>query len=416
MHPRIETLAIGDELLTGTVSDSNSTFLARQLDSYGTPLAATHVVPDDGTAIRAALTAREGRCDVLVCFGGLGPTSDDRTVDAAARWLDCAVDYETVARKKMETRYHDRGLPITDTALRQVRYPTAALAVENPRGLAPAFAVERSGTWFVFLPGVPMEMEAIIEGSVIPHLVTRHRLVAGLRRTWRCIGIGESQLQEALSGVESRIASTNGALRLGYRTVFPENHVTLYAPTAAYLAAELATVRDAIDQRLAEWTYSTDGQTLEATVAGTLLKNGTRVAFAESCTAGRLAARLTTVPQSCKFFWGGWVVYDVDAKRSMLGVSVSLEEAVSARTSALLAVAARDKANAEHGVAVTGYLGPDPGTEASPAGTSYVAVAGPEGLLVQERFFHPHHVREQAQWAASARALDLLRRTLASSQ
>lgn len=412
MTARIETLAVGDELLTGTISDSNSTFVARELDGFGVPLQATQTVPDDDAAIRAALAAREGKCDALLCFGGLGPTSDDRTVDAVARWLDCAVEFDGRARAKMEARYRDRGLPITDTALRQVRYPAAATALPNPRGLAPAFALERAGTWFVFLPGVPSEMEAIVRESVIPELATRHRLVAGKRRTWRCLGIGESQLQEALADVEARLEKRSGLMRLGYRTWFPENHVTLYAPNDPALAAEVSALHEAIDRRVAEWAYSSDGKTLEESVAARLLDREERVAFAESCTSGRLASRLTTVPKASAFFWGGWAVYDLDAKRTMLGVSVTKEEAVSAETSAKLALATRDRSAADFAVAVTGYLGPDPGTEKDPAGTSYVAVAGPEGIVVEGRYFHPHPVREQAQWAASSRALELLFRAL----
>lgn len=412
MLPRIATLAIGDELLTGTISDSNTTFLAKQLDGYGVPLHGTQVVPDDEAAIRAALAGFEGKVDAVVCFGGLGPTSDDRTVDAAAKWLDCSVEFDATARAKMEARYQSRAMPITDTALRQVRYPAAALALPNPRGLAPPFAVERSGTWFVFLPGVPMEMEAIVRESVMPHLLARHRLVQGQRRTWRCLGIGESQLQEALADVETRLQSQSGGIRLGYRTWFPENHVTLYASNDPALAAEVAALRDAIDRRLGEWAYSTDGRTLEETVASRLMEKNLRVAFAESCTAGRLASRMTLVPKATNFFWGGWSVYDVDAKRAMLGVSVAKEEAVSAGTSAKLALAAQERSAADFAVGVTGYLGPDPGTEKDPAGTTYVAVAGSKGIVAEARFFHSHPVREQAQWAASSRALELLLKAL----
>lgn len=412
MKARIETLAVGDELLSGTIADSNSVFLARELDPYGVALRSTQSIPDDEIAIRAALAAREGQCDAVICFGGLGPTSDDRTVDAVAQWLDSAVVFDGASRAKMEERYRDRGLPITDTALRQVRYPAAATVLPNPRGLAPAFFVERAGTWFVFLPGVPWEMEAIVRDSVVPQLVARHRLVGGRRRTWRCLGVGESQLQEALADVEARLQGQGGVLRLGYRTWFPENHVTLYAPTDLSLAAEVAALHEAIDRRLAEWAYSTDGKSLEESVAARLLDGERRVAFAESCTAGRLAARLTLVPKATSFFWGSWAVYDVDAKRAMLGVGVSKEEAVSAATSAKLALAARDRSAADFSVAVTGYLGPDPGTEADPAGTSYVAVAAPSGIVAEGRFFHPHPNREQAQWAASSRALGLLLKAL----
>lgn len=408
MTIRLETLAIGDELLTGKISDTNSTFVASRLFSRGMRLDRQTVVADDEPAMLSEIDRLSREANLAVCFGGLGPTSDDKTVDCLARRLGCEPRESSTARSRMEARYRELGRPVTPQAIRQVRYPAAAEPLENPVGLAPGFAVTIGLCRFFFLPGVPEEMRAIFDASVLPEIEARAGMSERvLGHVWRCLGIPESEVQRRLDPVEAALPKNAW---IGYRTIYPENHVTLYWRAEAGEKDIPSEWIGRVRERLGEWTYTETSESLEAAVGDALRRASRRVALAESCTGGLTAQRLTRVPGASAYVWGGVTCYQVAAKERLLGVKLSRpEDAVSAECTRRLAQSVRETSGCDIGAAVTGYVGPEGGTESDPVGTVYLAVSTKSGIE-EKRVMLPRRDREQRQWGASSHLLEMILR------
>lgn len=409
---RFETIAIGDELLTGQTIDSNSAFVGRHLLAAGGKLASCTVIPDDDEAILRTFETVAARCDVVFVFGGLGPTSDDRTVDCAARWLGCSVAVHGPSRLRLEKRFAERNIPLTESLLRQLRYPEAAEPLDNDVGLAPGFRCTRGATRFFFFPGVPREMEAIFTRHAYPEL----RALIGrsgrpmTTKTWRCVGAGESQLAEVLKPLEARLPKEGV---IGYRALgHPENHVTLYWRGVDREAERVAT-QSTLKELLRPWCFSDEGKTLEEECVALLKAKKLVVAFAESATGGSVTSALVEVPGAAEVLWGGCVVYQRNTKRQLLGVFPPSEDAaVSAETSEKLARGLLEHAGVDVAVAVTGWLAPAPGTASDPVGTLYVAIVDRHGTQPVQRYVAPQRDRRQGLLAGRMRTLETLWRYL----
>ena len=401
-EPRIGTLAIGDELLTGRIADTNTSFVGDALFARGSRLACARVVPDEISVIQEAVTELAAKLDFLVVFGGLGPTSDDKTTEAIARMLGCPTVPHEPSREKLNRYLAGRKRLVTAAAEKQLLVPSAAEAIANPVGLAPAFVVSglvgRGGCTCFFLPGVPAEMKAIFSRDILPRLIGAIPGDTSEPPVWRCIGIPEAELQELLGPLEARLPA--GAW-LGYRTRFPENHVTLYRRAGVSIPADL---HGSIEAVLRPFCYQRGREEPEEAVLAALRRGRAILVLAESCTGGLVAQRLTALPGASDHVWGSYVVYRREAKLAMLGVSVPTDEAaVSAQTTRELAVRALEKSGAGFAAAVTGYLGPTGGTDADPVGTLYLCVAraGARGPFLEKKKWQPNPDRVAAQWGAA---------------
>ena len=407
--PQLETLAIGDELLTGRTSDSNTTFVGDQLFKKGLRLSRVTVIPDDLPLIQQTLKECSGRARYVVAFGGLGPTSDDKTAQAVAELLGCELCVDEPSKIRLLENYGKRKRPISDQALKQVLYPQASTALANPCGMAPGFATDIGQCRFFFLPGVPNEMKAIFLASVLPEL---EPLAGAIRsHTWQLIGIPESEVQRLMDPVEASLPSVAW---LGYRTRPPENHLTLYyrnADEVGFLAFQ-----NRITELVRPFCFSERPVELEELVGERLKASGARIALAESCTGGLVAQRLTRVPGASDYVWGGYMVYQRAAKLGMLGVNLPLELAtVSRDCTRRLAESTLEHAGKEVEVAaaITGYMGPSGGTEADPVGTIYLAVVSQSGKVSERRLSQFARSRWEAQWSASGHLLNLILQHLA---
>lgn len=406
--PTIETLAIGDELLTGRTLDSNSHFVGGRLFREGLRLLRTSVVLDDRETIQSQLRQTAERSDFLVVFGGLGPTSDDLTVDTICDLMGTAPETHPPAEKRMREVYARRNRPVTPEALRQVRYPKGAEVFGNDEGLAPGFAVELTGCKMFFLPGVPQEMRVIFDRWVLPQLVQARGEGRFHWRTWRCIGIPESELQGALNEVEAGLGE---GMWLGYRTYFPENHVTLYSHVSGEAFGKAA---ETVSRAVSSWAYAEGEVRLEEHLVARLRERGETLALAESCTGGEVAHRLTSVPHASTCLWGCAVVYQPEAKKELAGVHLeNAEAAVSEACTKELARNMLVRSGANWAAAVTGYMGPTGGTPADPVGTVYVSVCGRNGQEKTLKRQLPPRSREDSQWGAASLVLNAVRECLA---
>ncbi len=392
-------VVIGDELLNGTVTDTNSAWIGRRAAEIGVTIARRQVVPDVISDIVGAMElAASAGAAIVVLSGGLGPTEDDLTAQAAGAFLGVDVVLHEEALSQVRARRERSRRMLTDLDEKQAWLPQGATVLENPVGTAPAFSVQRDNTWFIALPGVPRELHKLMELYVLP------RLRAGVEQvpsvgTWKFFGVTESQLAGQVNTLD-----TDG-LELHYRAHFPEIHVTAVAADPACITR----FGDALIAQQAHKYFGGPEAEFAAAVNSGLRARNQTVATAESCTGGMIAQMITSVGGASDVFAHGVVAYANEVKRDVLGVSQELLEthgAVSEPVVVAMAEGVRALAGATFGVAVSGIAGPGGGTPEKPVGTVHIAVAHPEG--VAHRRFHFPFERDRVRVVTAYAALALV--------
>lgn len=410
--PIVEFLVTGDEVLRGTIADTNSAQTAARLYPLGFALRRTVVVGDRGADIRRALLEAAARADFCIVSGGLGPTEDDLTAACAAEAAGVPLRRDEGWLLRLRERWQARrSEPMPANNERQALLPETAELLGNPDGTAPAFALRIDRCTFFFLPGVPREYHRIVEELVLPRL-SRSLGHAALRaRVLQCYGITESALDEAVRP----LLAAHPEVRFGFRTRFPENHLSLAALAAdeATAAANLARVEKLCRERLGAVVYGADGCTFAQATGEALAAASGTLATAESCTGGLLAQLLTEVSGSSRYLRGGYVVYANELKERALGVPRALLEAcgaVSEEVARAMAEGARKASGATHAVAITGIAGPDGGTRDKPVGTVWLALASPAGT--RARLARLRGDRGQIRMLSAYASLQLVREEL----
>jgi nicotinamide-nucleotide amidase len=405
--PLVEFIVTGDEVMRGTIADTNTQFTAQRLYPLGLTLRRTTVVGDRGDDIRRALLETSTRADFCIVSGGLGPTSDDLTAACAAQaagvpmrrdqgWLEHM-------RRRWSARRHE---PMPANNERQADVPETAELLGNPDGSAPAFALRIDRCLFFFLPGVPREYHRILQELVMPRLLPGDALLRS--RTLQCTGVTESRLDELVAPIRE----AHPEVRFGFRTKFPENHLSLTAlgPDAE---ANLARVEKACREVLAGYIYGADGITFAQSVGEELAARGETICCAESCTGGLLSELLTEVPGSSRWAAGGFVTYSNEMKERALGVPHELLEqhgAVSEPVVRFMAEGARLRSGASWALAITGIAGPTGGTPQKPVGTVWLALSAPGGTRSRAALYRGD--RGQIRLQSAYGALQLLREAL----
>jgi nicotinamide-nucleotide amidase len=410
---KAEVLTIGDELLRGEIVDSNKAFLSDRLLSLDIEThyhASVRDVPAD--MIDAFRRAAE-RSDVVLVSGGLGPTRDDLTSESLAQAFGREMRLDDDALAGIRAFFASVGREMTENNASQAHFPDGAEVLANPIGTAPGFMLEAEGSVFFCMPGVPREMMRMMDEQVLPRVAARvsgsgSRVVRA--RLLRTFGMGESMLDAELADI-----AASGDVVLGFRTSFPDNYLrpVARAATAAQADALLDRVCAAIRARLGPLVYGEGEEALEQVVGRLLRERGARVAVAESCTGGLIAAKLTDVPGSSAYFQGGVVAYADAAKRALLGVSEALlaeHGAVSDPVARAMAEGVRARFGADLAVATTGISGPDGGTAAKPVGLVHLALADAAGTH-SDHFVFPLDRLRHRQLTAQV-ALDWIRRRL----
>lgn len=408
-------VAVGSELLTPHKTDTNSLFVTERLNGVGVRVLQKLVVGDDPSGLAAALRYALGAADVVVVTGGLGPTADDVTRDAAADLLGLPLEESPALVEAIRARFTARGLEMPGINRRQAAVPRGAEVLENPRGTAPGLWLAAGEARLALLPGPPRELRPMFDRLVEERLAPEAGGGRVLRRTIRTTGRTESHVDEAARPVyeplaagrppvETTILASLGQIDLHLSTVCSDPAAGGRVLDAA--VAELVAV-------LGNCVFSTDGRSLPRVVGELLRGRGARVAIAESCTGGLIASRLTDVPGASAWVHGGWVLYSNEAKVA-LGVAPDLiasRGAVSEPVAEAMAVAAREAAGVEFGLGVTGVAGPGGGTPSKPVGTVCLALASASESPRVRRVRLPGD-RERVKFQASQAALDLLRRAL----
>ena len=409
-------LTVGDEILLGQIVDTNAAWLGERLADAGVDVRRSETVGDDHAEIVAAIErATADGAHVIVVTGGLGPTHDDVTKSAVAHVFGRDLEFRPDVLAQIEARYATRGRTMPAVGRVMAEVPAGFDALPNPRGSAPGLWGERTvggrAQVVAVLPGVPHEMIAIAQGSVLPRLVARQDGVV-LSRTLLTVGTGESDLAAMIA--ETVDGLTDG-LRLAYLPGLGTVRIRVTARGADRDAARrgLDRASDAIRDTLGRLVFGEGEETLEGVVLDDLAARGLTLAVAESCTGGAVAARLTLVPGASRAFRGGVVAYDNEVKTSLLGVgraTLDAEGAVSEAVARQMAAGIRTRLAADVGVAVTGIAGPTGGTPDKPVGTVWMAFDDGETPRAVRLQLTPD--REVNIALSVTAALDLVRRQL----
>lgn len=415
---RIETLCTGDELLTGLTSDTNSRFFqALLLERCGLTVRRSTVVGDVREDLIEALDTLAARCDVVLVSGGLGPTTDDLTIECAAEAAGVRLLEDPVVMAHIRARFEKRGIALTENNRRQARVPEGSQAVLNVEGSAPLVIQRRGACTLFFVPGVPREYRHLVESFVIPKLeamTASSRSTVARLSVLKTMGVPESHLDAKVQPLLAK----HPAVTFGYRTHAPENHLKLLATGSSVDEAEQVLAAAERDARalLGDVVFGAGDDTLAKVVGRALLEQRFTLAIAESCTGGLISAACTEVPGASDWFIGGAATYATSAKTTWAKVPEALVAAhgvVSAPVAEAMAIGVREVLGATCGLSVTGYAGPSGGDSVNPVGTVFIGVATPAGVAVEKHRFGGD--RERVRLFAAATALDVLRRRLAGA-
>jgi nicotinamide-nucleotide amidase len=411
---KIATLSIGKEVVSGEIIDTNAPFIARRLFDFGLAVSWHAAVGDDENAIIDALKLLSMECDAIIATGGLGSTVDDITTRAAAHFTGRRLILHQDAIDHLATfRSQERG-GFIETNERQALLPAKAELLNNPSGTACGYFLNHNNCILFFLPGVPAEMEAMLDQSVLPAIVSRmHSRKVLKTRMLNIFGVSEVQIDQRLK----ELSSPEDHLDISFYPMFPYVRVKLRGE--GLHAAEVDDVLDRavqqVHERFQQCIFSEGETSMQQAVAALLQVKNQTVAVAESCTGGGIAAMLTEVPGSSSWFMEGAVTYSNSAKIGRLGVSAALIEdvgAVSHEVAEAMAEGIRSTAGTDLGLAVTGIAGPDGGSALKPVGTVYIALSSARGTTARSYLFSGN--RERVRTLSSAMAMDWLRRHLLS--
>jgi nicotinamide-nucleotide amidase len=410
-----EIIAVGSELLTPFRMDTNSLYLTEQLNLLGVEVIFKSVVGDDMVRLAAATKHALFRSDIVIVTGGLGPTEDDLSREAAADALGVPLRRDPNVVARIEQRFIARGWKMSVNNLKQADVLEGATVLPNANGTAP-------GQWIcrefdgrqrivILLPGPPHELKALFEAECRERLRVNLPVAFIAARVLKVAMLGESHVDARVSPIYKRFPDVQTTILAGAGEI--QLHFKFRAETMEAAQARVDEAADAVEEELDDAVYSRDGQSLEHIVGYWLQMRNATLAVAESCTGGLLGERITSVPGSSRYFSGGAIVYADSVKTDLAGVPADMIQrhgAVSREVAAALAEGIRYRCEATLGVGITGVAGPAGGTPEKPVGLVYHALASDGGTEVVEKNFGGD--RKRIRWFASTMALDMVRKKL----
>ncbi len=376
-------ITIGDEILIGQIVDTNSVSISKHLNAAGIVVREKCSIGDDRTQIVETLERALAHSQIVVVTGGLGPTKDDITKRTLAELFGSGMHLDERVADHVKGMLESRGIAFNELNRGQALVPDCCTVLFNAHGTAPGMWFERGEKVVVSLPGVPFEMEHLMQDEVMPRLKARFSLRSIVHRTLITAGLAESMLAERIAPWEEALPPylklaylpNPGAVRL---------RLSAYEVEGESVAREIAERFEALKEIIPEYVVGYETATVQELVHGTLTGRGETLATAESCTGGAIAARFTAMAGASAYFRGGVVAYSNDLKREVLGVSATdLERfgAVSEPVARQMAEGVRRLAGSDYAVATTGIAGPSGGSDEKPVGTVWIAVAGPHGTV-----------------------------------
>lgn len=382
MTPVIEILIIGNEILSGRTRDQNASYMIEGLMKAGFSVSYISVVGDTLSDLAGAFRTAVDRSDIVFATGGLGPTSDDLTVQALAAAFGCELILDEKVLKHIEALFRRRNRIMSDSNRKQAYIPVGAVSIENAIGSAPGVLFERDGCSIYLMPGVPYEMQAMFDRMILPRVIESYIPVPPDAATVSVSGITESELYD-------RIGNLPGACDSFFYYPGPDGIVVrILTGKDAPLGA--GALRDEVVGLLGDLVFSTNGESIEQVVGALLTRSHLTVGVAESCTGGLVTDRLTNVPGSSAYLLAGVVAYSNESKHELLGVDPGLimqHGAVSAEVAGALADGIRRVTGANIGISTTGIAGPGGGSAEKPVGLMYTGISSSSGTDIKELQF-----------------------------
>ncbi len=401
-------ITIGNELITGDSIDTNSAWLAQQFTSFSIPVICTYTVGDDIEIISNTIREAASQADIIILTGGLGPTDDDITRNAAAHFLNEQLVFDQPSWEKIQSYFKHRNYPTPERNKVQAYFPKTAQILSNSLGTAPGFKVAPKDKIIAAFPGVPSEMKKMFEDHLTPILLNLNTTQVIKSHKVHIFGIGESMAAEKLGEMMNRTRNPqiNCTVSTGILTLYIIAKAKNPTQADDLIQKDLQTIQKIFKDLI----FGYQNQTLPEIVGQLLTEKGKAIALAESCTGGLISKMLTDIPGSSRFFTHGWVTYSNQAKISQLGVSEKTlldHGAVSPQVAGEMALGAAKTAKSDYSIAVTGIAGPTGSTEQKPVGLVYISVNDGTDLDVHKYNFS--RSREFIRLQTAQTALNLLR-------
>lgn len=411
-----EIITIGDEILIGQIVDTNSAWMAHQLNLIGIRIAQITSVSDSKQHILKALDEAISRADIIFITGGLGPTKDDLTKNTLCEYFSTQLRFDPMVFEDIKALFEKLNLAVTELNRQQAEVPESCTPIRNKNGTAPGMWFEKENKTFISMPGVPFEMKAMMENAVIPQLTKNFKLPFIFHKTVLTMGIGESFLADMIKDWENGLALKNiklaylpspGTVKLRLST-FGDNRSLL----EQNVKEEIEKLKALIDK----YIYGFDDETLEEIIGKMLIEKRKELATAESCTGGYLAHLITSIPGSSKYYKGSVIAYANEIKTNVLKISekdIAEYGAVSKEVVEQMALAVRTQFNTDYAISTSGIAGPEGGTPEKPVGTVWIAIASDQKVISRKFIFGGN--RERNIHIAATTALNMLRKEILAS-
>lgn len=407
-----EIITIGDEILIGQIVDTNSAWIAQQLNLIGFKVKQITSVSDDAEHIKQGLQAAENRVDLILITGGLGPTKDDLTKKTLCDYFQTTLIRNTQVENHVIRFFKERGREPGDINLQQADVPENCKVIENLQGTAPGMWFEKNNKVIVSMPGVPYEMIEMMTRSILPAIKKKFHAPYIYHRTLLTQGVGESQLAQWIAPWEDALPSH---IKLAY---LPSPGIVRLRLSASgqepeKVRAEINKQVEALKPLIGRNIFGEGEQTLAEVIQNIMMERNLKLALGESCTGGYVAHLITSIPGSSAYFQGGVVPYQNEMKTFWLGVSeetLMKYGAVSEQVVTEMAEGLKQIFQADYSIAISGIAGPGGATPEKPVGLVWVAIGTPGKTIVRKLQFGNNRVRNIQMTALSA--LNLLRKVI----
>jgi nicotinamide-nucleotide amidase len=409
---KAEIIIVGEEILSGQTVDSNSAYIARKLANVGIEVVRKTTVGDRHDDMKEAISTAWSRSAVTIMTGGLGPTKDDMTKNAICAAFDRKLVLNDEVLRKLEELFRTRNIKMPAVAQNQALQPQGADLLHNPIGTAPGIVFQDSERFFAALPGVPSEMEAIIDQSIIPYLSKRTGRNHIVIRRIRTIGITETGIAELIPDLEPTTDKVRLAYLPSYRGV--DLRVTAISGNETEATDAAESLAKAITSRIGDYVFTVGDQSLPEIVGEMLKSRGKTLSTAESCTGGLISKLLTDISGSSEFFVGSVVSYSNSVKEKLLNVPKDMlieKGAVSREVAEAMAWGVLRATGSDYAISVTGIAGPSGATPDKPVGLVYIGYADKSDKVSAEQL-KLFGTRERIRERSAMQALDILRRKL----
>ncbi len=405
-----EIICVGTELLLGDIVNTNAVYLSKELAKLGINVLYQSVVGDNDSRLEECIRKSLEKSDIIILTGGLGPTADDITKEVCCKALGFELELNEKQLRKIENYFCSKNIKMPESNKKQAYLPKGGAVLENNNGTAPGFAIEKNSKCIISLPGPPREMKPMFENGAKP-ILEKYSSAVLVSHNVRMIGIGEAKMAEdagkLLDGENPTVApyAKDGECLL---------RVTAKAKDKNTAEKMCSKILDEIYKKFSEYIYGIDIDGIEYAVVEKLKEKNLKVAFAESCTGGLCAKRITDVPGASQVFDCGVVSYANSIKNKLLNVrEEDLEKygAVSETVAKQMAKGVLELSGADIGVSITGIAGPDNDGSEKPVGLSYIAVAYKDEVVCTE-FMTARKDRDYNRFANSSKAFDVVRKII----